>query len=288
MKKVLESVGVFLVAILITGCMNVKMVMKVNDDKSVDVNMTMELDLLEYAKLTNSFGENLTEEDLKKQLNEAMNSEDFNMDEFMDEEQRKEMESQGYKVDVILDKEKYIYRIVLTQHFNNIDDASKTEEEATKKDDNDKVINNFFIKTSNNTYKFDIDSTDNSSTETDSDINNSMNEMINNMASITYNYEITLPTKPISNNATKVSNDGKTLTWDLKANDKNKVEFEFAFPEPKEETKTPVATASTNNFTSFFKDMNNEKILALGLIVGGSLTLVIATIAYFTSNRKNK
>ena len=117
MKKVLESVGVFLVAILITGCMNVKMVMKVNDDKSVDVNMTMELDLLEYAKLTNSFGENLTEEDLKKQLNEAMNSEDFNMDEFMDEEQRKEMESQGYKVDVILDKEKYIYRIVLTQHL---------------------------------------------------------------------------------------------------------------------------------------------------------------------------
>jgi len=62
-----------------------------------------------------------------------------------------------------------------------------------------------------------------------------MNEMINNMASITYNYEITLPTKPISNNATKVSNDGKTLTWDLKANDKNKDQSYFIYNLKKEQ-----------------------------------------------------
>ena len=40
---------------------------------------------------------------------------------------------------------------------------------------------------------------------------------------------VTLPTKASSNNATKVSEDGKTLTWDLaKIKDEN-IDFEFAF-----------------------------------------------------------
>ena len=44
MKRVLKAVGVFLVAILLSGCMNVKYIMKINYDKSIDVNTTMELD----------------------------------------------------------------------------------------------------------------------------------------------------------------------------------------------------------------------------------------------------
>ena len=92
-------------------------------------------------------------------------------------------------------------------------------------------------------------------------------------------------------NIDEFSDDVKTLTWSLTANDKNKVEFEFAFPETKEEvkenTKTAITTSATNIFIYFFQDMNNEKIMTPGLIAGGSLTLVVATIAYFVSNKRN-
>ena len=45
---------------------------------------------------------------------------------------------------------------------------------------------------------------------------------------------ITNPTTPVeasvSNNATSVSSDGKTLTWDFKYGQENRVQFAFSFP----------------------------------------------------------
>lgn len=42
-------------------------------------------------------------------------------------------------------------------------------------------------------------------------------------------FVVTLPSKPVSHNATSVSDDGKTLTWDLTGTGSQSVEFEFAF-----------------------------------------------------------
>ena len=42
-----------------------------------------------------------------------------------------------------------------------------------------------------------------------------------------YDFSVTLPTKAISSNASSVSEDGKTLTWDLKHGELNEVKFEF-------------------------------------------------------------
>ena len=44
-------------------------------------------------------------------------------------------------------------------------------------------------------------------------------------------FVITLPDKPISHNATSVSEDGKTLTWNLLKESSKNIEFEFSFPE---------------------------------------------------------
>ena len=40
-------------------------------------------------------------------------------------------------------------------------------------------------------------------------------------------YKVTLPEKPISSNATTVSEDGKTLTWKMTYRKKNSVQYEF-------------------------------------------------------------
>lgn len=40
-------------------------------------------------------------------------------------------------------------------------------------------------------------------------------------------YKVTLPEKPISSNATSVSEDGKTLTWKMTYRKKNSVQYEF-------------------------------------------------------------
>ena len=42
-------------------------------------------------------------------------------------------------------------------------------------------------------------------------------------------YTVTLPNKAKKHNATRVSDDGKTYTWNLKYGKKNKVEYEFEF-----------------------------------------------------------
>lgn len=294
MKRVLKSVGVFLAAILITGCMSVNMAIKINEDKSVDLNMKMEINLLEYARNITSMNPdssgNLTDEELKKYVDENFNIED---EDFMEEEELKKLESAGYKIEKNYNKEKYIYQILLTKHANNIDDISKLEYESK---DDEQII---FIKTSKNTYKPNINLiegiTPNDNDEATPETTNNISSMISSTmaASISYIYEISLPDKPISHNATSVSSDGKTLFWTLNGNSQTSIDFEFAFPEPKKEdevkkdTKTQ-SSVSNNIFTDFFKDMNNEKILALGLIVGGLVTLVVATFAYVISNRKNK
>lgn len=293
MKRVLKSVGVFLAAILITGCMSMNMAIKINDDKSVDLNMKMEINLLEYAKTITSMNPdssgNLTDEELKKYVDENFNIED---EDFMEEEELKKLESAGYKIEKNYDKEKYIYQILLTKHANNIDDISKLEYESK---DDEQII---FIKTSKNTYKPNKNLiegiTPNDNDETTPDTTDNISSMISSSmaASISYIYEISLPDKPISHNATSVSSDGKTLFWTLNGNSQTSIDFEFAFPEPKKEDEvkkdTKQSSVSNNIFTDFFKDMNNEKILALGLIVGGLVTLVVATLAYVISNKKNK
>jgi len=319
MKRVLKVVGFFLVVILLTGCMNVQTKIEIKSDKSVDISLSMEINLFEmmnsmtsdgmYGLIKEQFKNQLcsslcpyeegtqeytncidscqntdntektempTESEIKNYLDEYFESDDFNISDFLGEETKGKIESLGYKVETNVDKEKYLITINIFGHFANIDDISSDNNIKTNIRDifQGESDNKFFIKT-NNTYKANISSYENSEMPVENiDINKY----------IKYSYEVILPNKTISNNASKVSDDGKTLIWNLKANDKNNVEYEFAFSEPKK----TIATASTNIFTNFFKDMNNEKIIALSLIAGGSLTVVIATIVFVVSNKKNK
>ena len=56
-----------------------------------------------------------------------------------------------------------------------------------------------------------------------------MNQYLNQISQI-YTFSLTLPKASISNNATTVSEDGKTLTWNLVSGNISTIEFEFEFP----------------------------------------------------------
>lgn len=275
MKRVKRIVGLILVSLFITGCMNINATIEVKEDKSGSVNIVVETDLVEYTKQMMSATNpdvTLSDEDIKNQLKEGMNSQDFDSAGIFSEEDKAEIEKKGYQVETSLDKDNFKLKIIMSRHFNNIDEVSVAEKDilTLKEEDKEKII---FVKTDKNTYKsYNVSIKDTVSSGTN-DLENNMSELTKNIKMI---YKVSLPSKAISNNATSVSSDNKTLTWDssiAKAN--SNIEFEFAFPESKKE----------NNF---FRDMSTNKIIAVSLIVGGSLTAIIATIALVISSKKNK
>lgn len=275
MKRVKRIIGLILVALFITGCMDINATIEVKEDKSGSVNIVVETDLVEYTKQMMSATNpdvTLSDEDIKNQLKEGMNSQDFDSAGIFSEEDKAEIEKKGYQVETSLDKDNFKLKIIMSRHFNNIDEVSVAEKDilTLKEEDKEKII---FVKTDKNTYKsYNVSIKDTVSSGTN-DLENNMSELTKNIKMI---YKVSLPSKAISNNATSVSSDNKTLTWDssiAKAN--SNIEFEFAFPESKKE----------NNF---FRDMSTNKIIAVSLIVGGSLTAIIATIALVISSKKNK
>ena len=99
-------------------------------------------------------------------------------------------------------------------------------------------------------------------------------------AAFEFNLVIELPVKPTSNNATSVSKDGKTLTYNLlKTKD---VEFEFEL-DGKESKGTGSSTNKKENKNESNKSSNTEKTFNLGLpiiiaIAVGGLVLVIGIV----------
>ena len=68
--------------------------------------------------------------------------------------------------------------------------------------------------------------TDNDQTSpSDGDFN--LDDLTNLLTNLDLSFTVKLPTAPISNNATKAENDGKTLIWTLTSSDLNSIEFEF-------------------------------------------------------------
>lgn len=219
MKRVSKLLLTFvLVLTLMTGCVKYNVSMEVKDDKSVTLEIIygMEVDtsMLEgdtSANTDTDYYEDDTEED----------------DSSVDVEDYKYLEDAGYKVEEFKEEKEdtVIAGVKVSKTFENIDDI--TAEEKTTVDFND-LFNEekkdelgklkFFYKNGSNyaaDFVFDF------STEDDMDYS-SYQDMFD------LEYKITLPGESISNNATKVSEDKKTLTWDLDYGKKNNVNFEFS------------------------------------------------------------
>ena len=117
MKKYLKiMILVLVVGFITTGCMEEKISMVVNNDKSMDFNMYLSVDLKKMQDLADSFGgsnEEVTDEEYLNCLEEndwdetnciepsSSSSSSFDVDDIkdsMDEEAFKELEDRGFKV----------------------------------------------------------------------------------------------------------------------------------------------------------------------------------------------
>lgn len=141
------------------------------------------------------------------------------------------LESKGYKVDEYSETtdKGTITGVKITKTFKNIDDITKETEKVVD------MVNMFSVENANNfddsqffykkgdnykaSLKFDL-----SEGESSDEVDASMYESYFDLK-----YQVTLPTKAVSNNATNVSDDGKTLTWNLSMTKPTTVEFEFNF-----------------------------------------------------------
>lgn len=267
----------FLGVFLLCGCeMKGEYEFTINEDKSMNLEVIMGFDdeLIDVMMSINEgdnediFGSNGTEDettDLPEFENETT--------EYTDEERREYLKTDnltisGYTIEEIKQKglvveefqdEKYTgYKI--TGKVDNIDNLIGT---ADFNLDDIADINNkkIFIK-DGSIYNGKIIVGDPIDSGEDTTSTSGIN--------LIYNFTLNLPNKAKSSNATKVSEDGKTLTWDLSTGNISTIEFAFEFP----------------SIMTFLKD---NMILTAGIaVVVVLLIVVIITLLLKKSSKKNE
>lgn len=223
MKKSLYILTIFIIAICLSGCVKYNANMEIRKDKSMDFSIV-------YAMDTQYFGDQ----------------------EVLTEENRKELEEEGFKVTNY--QEDTMKGFTLTKSIENIDELSTTENTdyslSNIEEDKEmfKVEKGFFKNKYIANFKFDTEDSAITEEETSdgtieenpdsySDFpmdstegyNDSSMDDFSNMATsnLDLSLNVTLPYQAISNNATKTENDNKTLSWDLTSSEIETINFEF-------------------------------------------------------------
>ena len=203
MKKFKLLLAVCASLFLMTGCIKYNATMEVKKDKSMDFSIIYAMDMSSF---------------------EEMGDGDVEESETIDEDQKKELEKQGYKIE---DYNEGKYKgSKITVSFDNIDDVSKEDDfnldlsGMLDKDSDNKhffIVKKGFLKnTYKAVYKFDTNNSDSDSSETTMD----MTPYLKNMD---LKFTVKLPCAANSNNATSV--DGTTYTWDLTQQAKSDINF---------------------------------------------------------------
>ena len=108
----------------------------------------------------------------------------------------------------------------------SVDTDEYTNDNTIDIDESENDTANIDSSNNNDSTNTDINDEDVNVEETDTDEEN-INDLISLANEMEFNYKLILPSKAISNNATKVSDDGKTLTWDLIAGESD-INFSFS------------------------------------------------------------
>jgi len=189
--------------ILLCGCSKVNTNMTINNDKS----MIISIDLL-------------------------LDSETKKSKETLLEEKEKEIRENGYTIE---DKSDGFYSgIKISKRYNSIDETTYTGNERIKlsnygqKDFDYNKIFSYKKGIINNTYSayFDFESliTKYNKLNIKEETKITTEDYIKKSE---YTFTLTLPNKPVSSNATSISDDGLTLTWKLDPTKDNEVNFIF-------------------------------------------------------------
>ena len=121
-----------------------------------------------------------------------------------------------------------------------------------------------------------------------------MTQYSSSMELFEFKFVVSLPVKPVSNNADEVSADGKTLTWDLSKGAKD-IEFKFSFDGAKD-TEDTKSNSIISTIGGDKKASNDEKVdkkeskkdYTLYFVIGGAAVLVAGAIVFVGLNNKKK
>lgn len=223
MRKLKKVLAIIIAALALTGCsMKAEYNMEIREDKSMDFSIIMAMDdeliegMLSMENMDVSEDGEETEETKEYTEEEKWAFVESSFEESSEdetEENKKTPEELGFK------KEKYEvddykgFKFVKT--IKSIDDISGKKANfdlENFEEISDKVV---FVKNGNK-YKANF-------------VLENENEESAAGADVMFDIQfvVTLPQEPISNNADKVSEDGKTLTWNLIDETQKNIEFEF-------------------------------------------------------------
>ena len=247
MKKYLRLLVVSVLLIGLTGCVSLDTNVVINKDKSMEFSMKEEIDL---SSMTGDEGdENATVSD--ETDIEALKTKGYTVEEYDNEGVK------GYKI---------------SKKFTSIDEATAKDGTETpfiveKWLDDGNDSNMFSLKDGVYSANWIMAEDDKKAEE----MEGVSSEFLNNLINITYT--ITLPNKPLSHNATSVSEDGKTLTYLVKYDENQKMNtIKFSFDFATEPTK--VTSTEIDNMLYY--------------IIGGSALIVIILVVVIISIVKGK
>ena len=258
MKKFVSLIILLFSFCLLTGCVKYNTSMTINSDGSMNVEIML-----------------VTEEQEENTEDDGMN---MNTDTSISEEMKDNLERYGFIV-TDYNQDGYVGQVI-SKRINSINEVTSStkidpvnlymllgDEEGTTP-----PIQTYFYKQGNNyVADFIFKMTD------DETVDNNMIALYD-MFEITY--KVTLPERSISNNAHSFSEDGKTLTWNLKVNEENPIKFEFSLPNLNNND-SDIKAEEESKFATFIKE--NITYIGMGLIF---LLVVIVIIVSFV--RKNK
>ena len=221
MKKNIKLTALLtLLVISLTGCVKFNSTMEIKKDKSMDYKII-------YAFDKSLFGDQ-----------EILTSND-----------KKELENKGFTVSNYVDGNMKGFKV--SKNIKNIDDVSSTNNatydlsgllDSNKSESKAfKVKKGFLKNTYTASFKFDSSDSDlNNSTSNDTTIDNDFTTDDNNTTTdsdfdfsnintnMDLSFNVKLPYKAISSNATTKKNDDKELSWNLSSTGEDKIEFSFA------------------------------------------------------------
>lgn len=254
MKKNIKLTALLtLLVISLTGCVKFNSTMEIKKDKSMDYKII-------YAFDKSLFGDQ----------------------EILTNDDKKELENKGFTVSNYVDGNMKGFKV--SKNIKNIDDVSSTNDatydlsgllDSNKSESKVfKVKKGFLKNTYTASFKFDSSDSDlNNSTSNDTTIDNDFTTDDNNTTTdsdfdfsnintnMDLSFNVKLPYKAISSNATTKKNDDKELSWNLSSTGEDKIEFSFAL----------------YNMTNIY--------ICGGVIV---LLIIIAIVSILNKGKKNK
>ena len=266
MKRVSKILAVAIMTVLVVaGCtMKVDYGFEIGSDKKVALSITAAYDKEMIDGLSSMNGSTTTTDTTTTEAVEMTDEQrwafvDESFKSFNDDDvTKKKYEAEGFYG--------YVYTSNNKKDISELATDSATEKvyinlnSDSEEDDGDLTSKKIFIKTGDNKYKSNIAVKG----------SESFAQYTSYGAMFDMTLSIKLPVKPISNNATKVSDDGMTLTWDLtKATD---IDFEFEFDSS--------AATNTNGGVNTTGKKDAMKVSNTMIYVGvGGICLVLIIIA---------